>query len=187
MRPIATTRLIAMHINKGRTVAQCMKARTDYVKNPEKTNNGELISSYACSPESVDNEFLLARSEYISRTGRYHDNEVIAYQLRQSFVPGEITPEEANRIGYETAMRFLKGKHAFIVATHTDKEHIHNHIVMNAVALDCEHKFRNFLGSGKALGRLSDQICMEHRLSVIAEKKYTDVSYDKWLGKNIAY
>ena len=124
MIAIATTRLIAMHINKGKSAAQCLKARIEYAKNPDKTENGELISAYACSPETVDQEFVLSRNEYIRRTGRHHDNEVIAYQLRQSFAPGEVTPEEANRIGYETAMRFLKGKHAFIVATHTDREHI---------------------------------------------------------------
>ena len=54
---------------------------------------------------------------------------MIAYQIRQSFKPGEITPEEANEVGYETGMRFTKGKHAFIVATHVDREHIHNHII----------------------------------------------------------
>ncbi len=185
MLAIATTRLIAMHINKGKSAAQCLKDRIDYAKNPKKTENGELISAYACSPETVDQEFVLSRKEYMAKTGRHHDNEVIAYQLRQSFAPGEVTPEEANRIGYETAMRFLKGKHAFIVATHTDKGHIHNHIELNAVDIDCEHKFRNFLGSGKALGRLSDQICMEHRLSIITEKKFNDVSYDKWQGRSV--
>ena len=121
---MATTKLISMHINKGKTIAQCLKKRTDYVKNPEKTEGGSLVTSYACSPETVDQEFLMMRNEYIVRTGRTQDNEVIAYQLRQSFKPGEITPEEANRVGYETAMRFLKGEHAFIVATHTDRAHI---------------------------------------------------------------
>ena len=62
-------------------------------------------------------------------TGRTQAHDVIAYQIRQSFKPGEITPEEANKVGYETAMRFTKGKHAFIVATHVDRAHIHNHII----------------------------------------------------------
>ena len=60
------------------------------------------------------------------------------------FKPGEVTPEEANRIGYELGMRFTKGKHAFIVATHTDRAHIHNHIIFNSTALDCTRKFRDF-------------------------------------------
>lgn len=167
-----------MHINKGKTIAQCLKARVDYIENPEKTNGGELISSYACSPETADQEFLLARNEYMAITGRRIHNEVIAYQLRQSFKPGEVTPEEANRIGYELASRFLKGEHAFLVATHNDRRHIHNHIVFCATALDCTHKFRDILRSGKALAELSDQICTEHNLSVITEPKSRDQSYD---------
>ena len=175
---MATTRIISMHINKGKTIAQCLKARVDYIENPEKTNGGELISSYACSPETADQEFLLARNEYMAITGRRIHNEVIAYQLRQSFKPGEVTPEEANRIGYELASRFLKGEHAFLVATHDDRRHIHNHIVFCATALDCTHKFRDILRSGKALAELSDQICTEHNLSVITEPKSKDQSYD---------
>ena len=96
---MATTRIIPMHNNKGKTISQSLKARIDYVKNPEKTNGGELITAYACSPETADAEFLLARNEYLATTGRTHRNEVIAYQLRQSFKPGEVTPEEANQIG----------------------------------------------------------------------------------------
>lgn len=175
---MATTRIISMHINKGKTIAQCLKARVDYIENPEKTNGGELISSYACSPETADQEFLLARNEYMAITGRRIHNEVIAYQLRQSFKPGEVTPEEANQIGYELASRFLKGEHAFLVATHNDRRHIHNHIVFCATALDCTHKFRDILRSGKALAELSDQICTEHNLSVITEPKSKDQSYD---------
>lgn len=63
---MATTRIIPMHINKGKTIAQCMKARIDYVKNPDKTEDGEFISSYACAPESADQEFVLARNQYLN-------------------------------------------------------------------------------------------------------------------------
>lgn len=181
---MATTRIISMHINKGKTIAQCLKARVDYIENPEKTNGGELISSYACSPETADQEFLLARNEYMAITGRRIHNEVIAYQLRQSFKPGEVTPEEANRIGYELASRFLKSEHAFLVATHNDRRHVHNHIVFCATALDCTRKFRDILRSGKVLAELSDQICEEHQLSVIREPENQTVTYDKWLGEN---
>lgn len=148
---MATTRIIPMHINKGKTIAQCLKARVDYVKNPDKTEGGALISAYACSPETADQEFLLARSEYMAITGRKIHNEVIAYQLRQSFKPGEVTPEEANKIGYELASQFLKGEHAFIVATHNDRRHVHNHIVFCATALGGSRKFRDVWRSGKWL------------------------------------
>ena len=102
--------------------------------------------------------------------------------MRQSFKPGEVSPEEANQIGYDFASRFLKGKHAFYVCTHTDKAHIHNHIYWNATSLDCKHKFRNFRNSSKAIARLSDLICTEHQLSVIANPKRGSTAYNKWHG-----
>lgn len=171
---MAATRLIAMHINKGKTVAQCLADRTDYSQNAAKTNNGEYISSYECDPKTADEEFLLSKRQYQHITGRHQKHDVIAYQIRQSFKPGEITPEEANAVGQELAMRFLKGNHAFIVATHIDRAHIHNHIIYNSTSLDCTRKFNNFFLSGLAVQRLSDMICLEHGLSVITPKPYRD-------------
>ena len=128
-------------------------------------------------------EFALSKRQYALRTGR-REPGVIAYHIRQSFKPGEITPEEANLVGRELAERFLKGRHACIVCTHTDKRHIHNHIIFNSTTLDGTAKFRDFLGSGRALGRLSDLICIEHGLSVIQNpRRYTHSTYDKWLGE----
>ena len=171
---LAATRLIALHKNKGMTVAACLKNRTDYIENPDKTEQGQLVSSYACSALTADEEFMLSKRQYELVTGRRQKNDVIAYQIRQSFKPGEITAEEANKVGYELAMRFTKGKHAFIVATHTDREHIHNHIIYNSTALDSTRKFRDFLLSGLAVQRLSDLICLEHQLSVIEIKPYRE-------------
>ena len=171
---IAATRLIALHKNKGKSVVACLKSRTDYAQNPEKTEQGELVSSYECSPLTVDEEFMLSKRQYELATGRRQRSDVIAYQIRQSFKPGEITAEEANKVGYELAMRFTKGKYAFIVATHTDREHIHNHIIYNSTALDSTRKFRDFLLSGLAVQRLSDLICLEHQLSVIEKKPYRE-------------
>ena len=174
MVELAATRLIALHKNKGKSVAACLKSRTDYAQNPDKTNKGELVSSYECSPLTADEEFMLSKRQYELMTGRRQKNDVIAYQIRQSFKPGEITAEEANKVGYELAMRFTKGKYAFIVATHTDREHIHNHIIYNSTALDSTRKFRDFLLSGLAVQRLSDLICLEHQLSVIEIKPYRE-------------
>ena len=175
-----------MHINKGKTVAHCLTMRTAYAKNAEKTNDGELVTAYACDPKTVDAEFLLSKRQYRALTGREHKNDVIAYQIRQSFRPGEVTPEEANRIGYELAERFLKGKHAFIVATHCDKSHVHNHVIFNSTTIDNMGKFRDFLGSGKVVARLSDIICLEHSLSIIENPKKQKTSYNKWLGNKAA-
>ena len=179
---MAATRIIAMHINKGKTIAQCLSARLGYGINPDKTENGELISSYECDPETADSEFLLSKKRYKTLTGRTQDSDVIAYQIRQSFKPGEVTPEEANRIGYEFALRFTKGEHAFIVCTHVDKKHIHNHVYWNSTKLDCKGKFRDFRRSARAVRELSDLICIEHRLSVIEKPQRHSMSYDKWLG-----
>ncbi len=181
---MATTRIIPMHINKGKTIAQCMSDRTEYAINPDKTEDGEFVSSFACDPKTADMEFLFSKRQYRQFTGRTQQNDVIAYQVRQSFKPGEVTPEQANRIGYEFAKRFLKGEHAFIVATHTDKHHIHNHIIWNSTSLDCQKKFRDFRRSGQAVRKLSDLICMENRLSVIEHPQPHGDSYNKWLGGN---
>ena len=121
-----------------------------------------------------DDEDMLSKRQYELATGRRQKSDVIAYQIRQSFKPGEITAEEANKVGYELAVRFTKGKYAFIVATHTDREHIHNHIIYNSTALDSTRKFRDFLLSGLAVQRLSDLICLEHQLSVIEIKPYRE-------------
>ena len=161
---MAATRLIALHINKGKTIAQSLKDRTDYAQNPEKTEKGELVTGYQCDPMTVDEEFLLSKRQYQHITGKHPKNDVIAYQIRQSFKPGEITAEEANAVGMELAERFTKGKHAFLVATHTDRAHIHNHIIFNSTSLDCTHKFKNFYFSGLAVQRLSDIICMGQQL-----------------------
>ena len=80
------------------------------MENPEKTDGGKLISSYECDAMTVDNEFMLSKQRYASLTGREQERGVVvAYHVRQSFKPGEVTPEEANRIGYEIALRFTKG------------------------------------------------------------------------------
>ena len=171
---LAATRLIALHKNKGMTVAACLKNRTDYIENPDKTEQGQYVSSYACSALTADEEFMLTKRQYDFVNGRRQKSDVIAYQIRQSFRPGEITAEEANKVGYELAMRFTKGKHAFVVATHTDRQHIHNHVIFNSTALDGTKKFRDFFFSALAVQRLSDLICLEHQLSVIEKKPYRE-------------
>ena len=171
---MAATRLIPMHVNKGKTLAQSLGDRTDYAKNPEKTDKGELVTGYQCDPMTVDEEFMLSKRQYEQITGRRQKHEVIAYQIRQSFKPGEITPEEANRLGQELALRFTKGKYAFIGATHTDRAHIHNHIVFNSTSIDGTRKFKNFWLSSIALQRVSDLVCLENGLSVITPKPYRE-------------
>ena len=180
---MATTRLMPLHTGKGRTVGTAISDIIDYVQNPQKTDNGRLITSYQCDSRIADAEFLFNKRQYIAATGRVRgEDDVIAYHLRQSFVPGEITPEEANRLGCELARRFTKGKHAFIVCTHIDRKHTHNHIIFDATALDYQRKFRNFWGSTRAVRRLNDTICIENGYSIVENPKPHGKSYNKWLG-----
>ena len=162
-----------------------MEDRFTYGLNPEKLG---AVSSYLCDPNTAPAEFLLVKSQYLAETGRAVSRGALFFQIRQAFLPGEVTAEEANRIGYETAMRWTKGKYQFFVCTHIDKEHIHNHIYYNSTAYDRSRKFRNFIGSSFALRRLSDRVCLEHDLSVIANPKLHSkgryLHYGQWLGEN---
>ena len=180
---MATTRIMPLHVGKGRTESRAISDIIDYVANPKKTDNGRLITGYACDSRTADAEFLLAKRQYIAATGRVRGaDDVIAYHVRQSFRPGEITPEEANRLGVEFAKRFTKGNHAFVVCTHIDKSHIHNHIIWSSVSLEYDRKFRNFWGSTKAVRQLSDTICVENGLSIVENPNPHGKSYNKWLG-----
>jgi len=124
---------------REKSVAACLKSRTDYAQNLDKTEQGQLVSSYKCSPLTVDEEFMLSKRQYELVTGRRQKNDVIAYQIRQSFKPGEITAEEANKVGYELAMRFTKGKYAFLVATHTEPQNALRDSVTEIINRKCYH------------------------------------------------
>ncbi len=150
--------------------------------NPAKTEDGKYVTCYSCDPKTVKAEFLLSKKIYEDITGRTQGKNVVMYQIRQSFQPGEITPDEAHKIAYELAMSFTKGKYAFVVSTHTDKAHVHTHIDFNSTSIDCTKKFRDFLGSGKALAKISDRICLENGLSIIETPNRSKKHYGKWLG-----
>ena len=177
-------------ISEGKSILESMSDRFDYGQNPAKTLDGELIRSYECDPLTADAEFLLAKAKYKAITGREQkrDANVLCYQIRQSFPPGELSPEEALDIGYELAMRWTKGKHAFFVVSHADRPHPHVHIYYNSTSLDCSRKYNNFFNSSFALRRLSDRICIEHDLSVIHNPKLHSkgkfLHYGEWLGKS---
>jgi len=161
---MATTYIKPYKKSAGLTALETMKDRFDYGLNPEKCAE---VSSYLCDPATAHLEFMLTKSQYQAEMGRKADSGHLFYQIRQAFPHGEITPEEANRIGYETAMRWTKGKYQFFICTHTDQKHIHNHIYFCSTAFDRSRKFHNFWGSTFAVRRLSDRVCLEHGLSVI--------------------
>ena len=184
MNHIATTYIKPHKQAAKRTAIQSLKDRFDYGLNPEKLG---AVSSYLCDPETAHAEFMLVKGQYQAETGRTAEQGALCYQIRQAFPQGEVTPEEANRIGYETAMRWTKGKYQFFVCTHTDKGHIHNHIYYNSTAYDRSRKFRNFIGSSFALRRLSDRVCLEHALSVVERPKLHSkgrfLHYGQWQGE----
>jgi len=182
---MATTYFKAHHISKSETIAQSMKDRFDYGKNPEKTMDGELIATYECDPATADAEFLLSKAKYKAITGREQkkDEDVLCYQIRQSFVKGEVDAETALKIGYDFAMRWTKNNHAFFVVSHIDRPHPHVHIYYNSTTLDCTRKFRDFIGSARAVRRLSDRICLENGLSYIANPKLKSKGKYKHYGE----
>ena len=151
--------------SKGKSIAHTI----DYVENPDKTRHGELVTGYKCNIQIVDAEFLLSKDEY-SEQARYKEikNDILAYHIRQSFKPGEITPELANKLGRELAMRFTKNNHAFIVATHIDKKHIHNHIIFNSMVI-CKGGYED---SPTLHNRQSAHL--RHKLGVSATKRGGD-------------
>ena len=150
-----------------------MMDRLDYDQKAEKTIDGELVSSFMCLPESAAEEFEASKKLYFQLTGRRQDpaHDILMYRIIQSFKPGEITPEEANRIGYELAMKFTKGQHQFVVSTHVDKAHIHTHIEFNSTNLNCDGKFQNVKDSAFILRELNDNLCRSHGYSVIENPK----------------
>ena len=108
---------------------------------------------------------------------------MIAYHLRISFKPGEADAETANRIGYDLAIKFTKGRHAFVCCTHTDKAHVHTHVIINSTNLNCNKKFRNVKGSTFIVRKIADFLCLENGLSIIANPAQSKgKNYSKWQG-----
>ena len=170
---MAISNILPRKTMRNRTRLQSMTERHGYDQKPEKTRDSELVSSYMCSPETAAREFEESKLLYHQLTGRKQPpkRDVIMYRIIQSFKPGELSPEEANRIAYELAMKFTGGQHQFVVATHVDKNHIHTHIEFNSTNINCDGKFKNVKNSYLVLRRLNDDLCRAHGLSVIENPK----------------
>ena len=116
------------------------KKAIDYITNPDKTDENVLVSSFACSPETADLEFALTRET--AKNMVMDKGKNLAFHLIQSFKPGEVDAETAHSLGQQFADEVLKGKYEYVISTHVDKDHIHNHIIFNCAQrfLWCSHQ-----------------------------------------------
>ena len=139
------------------------KKALDYITNPDKTDEKLLVSSFGCSPETADLEFSMTR-EMAKKNGMDKGNN-LAFHLIQSFKPGEVDAETAHRLGQQFAAEVLKGKYEYVISTHVDKKHIHNHIIFNAASFVDHHKYVSNKRSYHKLCRISNRICHENGLA----------------------
>lgn len=179
---MATTSIISRKANKKSNAAGTMKRLIAYDRNADKTGNGQFVSAYQCAPDTAEKEFMISKQLYEVITERHKDakDDVLMYRVLQSFKPGEISPEEANEIGYKLAMELTGGNHQFVVSTHTNKAHIHNHIDFNSTTLDCSHKYREPHKSALLIRNISDRLCREHGKSVVENPGNRSMSHSEW-------
>jgi len=160
-----------MAVTKTHPIKSTLKAAIDYICNPAKTDGSLLISAYGCSAETADIEFAWTRRHAIDK------GENLGRHLIQAFAPGEVTPEEAHQIGLELAKEILGGKYEFVLTTHTDRGHIHNHVIWNAVSFADHKHYHSNKRSYYEIRRTSDRLCKEHGLSVIVPGQEKGKSY----------
>ncbi len=168
-----------MAYTKIHAITATVHKAVDYICNPDKTDEGILISSYGCSPETAAYDFKFA----LSKTKQSDPNK--AYHLIQSFLPGEVSYKEAHQIGVELADKLLEGKYSYVVSTHIDKGHVHNHIIFCAADNVNHEKYHDCKKTYYNIRSLSDNLCREHELSVITPGEKRGKTYKEWQsGRN---
>lgn len=160
-----------MAVTKTHPIKSTLKAAIDYICNPDKTDGKLLVSSFGCAAETADIEFEWTRRHAIDK-GTH-----LGRHLIQAFEPGEVSPEEAHRIGMELAREVLGGKYEFVLTTHIDKDHVHNHLIFNAVSFTDHKHYHSNKSSYHEIRRASDRLCKEHGLSVIVPGRDKGKSY----------
>ena len=160
-----------MAVTKTHPIKSTLKAAIDYICNPEKTDGKLLVSAYGCAAETADIEFSWTRRHAIDK-GTH-----LGRHLIQAFEPGEVSPEEAHEIGMQLAKEILGGKYEFVLTTHIDKGHIHNHLIFNAVSFTDHKHYHSNKRSYHEIRRVSDRLCREHGLSVIVPGQDRGKSY----------
>ena len=166
-----------MAVTKTHPIKSTLKAAIDYILNPEKTDGKLLASSFGCGLETADIEFAWTQ-EVAGNKGTH-----LGRHLIQSFAVGETTPEEAHKIGMELAQAVLGGKYEFVLTTHVDKNHLHNHLIFNAVSFTDYKKYHSNKQSYHYIRRTSDRLCKEHGLSVVVPGKDKGKSYAEYTAE----
>ena len=163
-----------MAVTKIHPIKSTLKKALDYIENPDKTDEKMLVSSFACAYETADIEFELLLSQAMQKGNN------LAHHLIQSFAPGETTPEQAHEIGRQLADEVLQGKYPYVLTTHIDKGHVHNHIIFCAVDMVNQRKYVSNRQSYAYIRRTSDRLCKEHGLSVVMPGQDRGKSYAEW-------
>ena len=176
-----------MAVTKIKPIKSTLSKALDYIENPDKTDGKMLVSSFGCSYETADIEFGYTLSQALDKGNN------LAFHLIQSFAPGEVDYEKAHEIGKQLADAVTKGQHEYVVTTHIDKGHIHNHIIFCAVNFVDHHKYNSNKRSYYGIRNMSDKLCRENGLSVVVPgkgskgKSYAEYQAEKtgtsWKGK----
>ena len=176
-----------MAVTKIKPIKGTLNKALDYIQNPEKTDGKMLVSSFGCSYETADIEFAFTLSQALDKGSN------LAHHLIQAFEPGEVDYQTAHEIGRQLADAVTKGQHEYVLTTHIDKGHIHNHIIFCAVNFVDHHKYNSNKRSYYGIRNMSDKLCREHGLSVVLPnrgskgKSYAEYQAEKtgtsWKGK----
>ena len=159
-----------MAVTKIHPIKTTLKKAIDYICNGDKTDDEIYVTTHLCSRENAHKEFELTKKQFNSKT------KTLAHHLIQSFVPEEVSFEEAHQVGIELCEKILEGKYEYVLATHIDKDHIHNHIIFNSIDVDEGKVYHSYYGSYMNIRNQSDRLCKEHNLSVIDQETQREIN-----------
>ena len=159
-----------MAVTKIHPIKTTLKKAIDYICNGDKTDDEIYVTTHLCSRENAHKEFELTKKQFNSRT------KTLAHHLIQSFVPEEVSFEEAHQVGIELCEKILGDKYEYVLATHIDKDHIHNHIIFNSIGVDEGKVYHSYYGSYMNIRNQSDRLCKEHNLSVIDQETQREIN-----------
>jgi len=167
-----------MAVTKIKAIRGTLSKAIAYILNPEKTDEKLLVSSYGCASETAAREFEWTRK--IAEQKGVNPVRIIARHVIQSFEIGEVTPELAHEIGKQFADEILGGKYEYVLTTHIDKDHVHNHLIFNAVDFVGYHAYKSYKRIYYDMREVSDRLCKENGLSVIPPSQNKGMGYKEY-------